>query len=222
MDPISRRAGLLLTVGFGIAGLFGCSGAGGDHGESKAVGQMSLPLTTQGASGTSYRLRNATFVIQSQYYNYGTAGSGSAGYGSAGSGTAGAPGYPQPIIVSSETDPDAQNISVSLEEGSYIVNLQPGWYLEKNSSTGPVPVEATLLTGATQWIYIYRQSTSWAEYSFGIGGREIWLNGKLNIGIDVQETPFGYGGAGGAIGFPTAGRGGSTSGGASGAGGSAP
>ena len=34
----------------------------------------------------------------------------------------------------------------------------------------------------------------------GIEGREIWLNGKLNIGIDVQETPPGEGGWGGAAG----------------------
>lgn len=67
---------------------------------------------------------------------------------------------------------------------------------EKGTASGAQAVEATLLSGVSQWVYVSRQSTSFAEYSFGIGGKEIWLNGKLNIGIDVQETPGGDGGAG--------------------------
>ena len=55
---------------------------------------------------------------------------------------------------------------------------------------------ASLLSGASQWVYVSRQSTSFAQFNFGIGGKEIWLNGKLNIAIDVQETPGG-GGEGG-------------------------
>jgi hypothetical protein len=177
MSQISRRmwTGLLLTAGFSVAGLLGCSG--GQAGDT--LGQMRLPLTTQGASGASYRLRNATFDVQSQYY------SGSAG-GSAG------PGH---VVVSSETDPDATNISLSLEEGYYNVELRPGWSMEKTSSSGTETVEATLLSASSQWVYVSRLSTSWAEFSFGIGGREIWFNGQLNIAIDVQETPGGsYGG----------------------------
>jgi len=80
------------------------------------------------------------------------------------------------------------------------VQLQPGCSLEKSSGSGTETVEATRLSGSTQWVYVYRQSTTWAEFSSGIGGREIWLNGKLNIGIDVQETPPGEGGWGGAAG----------------------
>jgi len=182
--------GLLLTSALSLGVLGGCSGAGGAGESEKVFGQMELPLTTQGASGVKYRLRDATFTVQSQYYYYGSAGSGSGGAG----------GYPAPVIVSSETDPDATNISLSLEEGYYYVNLSPGWHLEKVTPAGTEAVEATLLSGETQWVYISRQSSSWAEYSFGIGGREIWLNGQLNIGIDVQETPGGEGGAGGYAG----------------------
>jgi len=128
-------------------------------------------------------LRNATFVIRPQYYSdYEEAGSGGTSSG--------------PISVSSETDPSAKNISVSIPEGYYYVQLGSGWSMEKVTSAGAQTVEATLLSGATQWVYVSRQSTSWAEYSFGIGGKEIWLNGKLNIGIDVQETPNGAGGEG--------------------------
>jgi len=133
-------------------------------------------------------------------------------------GSAGLGGNPGTVIVSSETDPDATNISVSLEEGYYYVNLTPGWHLEKVTPAGAEPVEATLLSGEYQWVYISRQSSSWAQFSFGIGSREIWLNGQLNIGFDVQETPGGAGGAGGFAGWGnTAGwsAGGWTSGGAS-------
>jgi len=202
MKQLSRRLwmGFLLSAGVGMVSLVGCSGSGGRDTESAALGQMSLPLTTQGASGVTYRLRNATFVVQSQFYDY--------EYGDAGAG--GSAGTPGRRVVSSETDPNARNISLSLEEGYYRVELLPGWRMEKTSSSGSQPVEATLLSGANQWVYVSRQYTSWAEYSFGIGGREIWLNGKLNIAIDVQEMPGvgGEGGVGGAIELPAAGMGG--------------
>jgi hypothetical protein len=187
--------GLLLAGALSLGALGGCSGAGGDSEGEKVFGQMALPLTTQGASGVTYRLRDATFVIQPQYYIYDSAAAG------AGGSVGGAGGNPGTVIVSSETDPDATNISVSLEEGYYYVNLSPGWHLEKVTSAGAEPVEATLLSGEYQWVYISRQSSSWAEFSFGIGSREIWLNGQLNIGIDVQETPGGSGGAGGFAGI---------------------
>jgi hypothetical protein len=79
--------------------------------------------------------------------------------------------------------------------------------MEKTTSSGAQPVEATLLSGGYQWVYVSRQSTSWAEFSFGIGGREYWLNGKLNIAIDVQEAAGagGEGGGGGAAGAPEGG-----------------
>jgi len=187
---------LLLAAGLSAVGLVGCSGSGGKDGEPAARGEISLPLTTQAASGTTYRLRNATFVIQSQYYDY--------GYGEAGAGGAGQ--NPGRWVVSSETNPNAQNISLSLEEGYYYVSLQPGWHMEKLGASGAQTVEATLLSGQNQWVYVGRQSTSWAEYSFGIGGREIWLNGKLNISIDVQEAAGAGGiGAGGAAGFTSVG-----------------
>jgi hypothetical protein len=193
MKQISRRmwTGLLMSAGFGVVGLVGCSGSGGRDGESPVLGQMSLPLTTQGASGVTYRLRDATFVVQNPYYDY--------EYGAAGAG--GTSGNPGTVVVSSETNPNASNITLSLEEGYYTVSLQPGWRMEKVGPSGAQTVEATLLSGSNQWVYVSRQSTSWAQFSFGIGGREIWLNGKLNIAIDVQEAA-GAGGMGGAVDTP--------------------
>jgi hypothetical protein len=194
MKRTSRRAwaSLALVAGFGALALQGCSGTGGREGEPEVTGRMNLPLTTQGSSGTSYRLRNATFVIQSQDYYY--ADDGAVGIG-------GSSDVAIPFIsVSSETDPSAANISVSLPEGYYHVRLGSGWSLEKGTAAGPQIVEATLLSGATQWVYVSRQSTSYAEFSFGIGSKEIWLDGKLNIGIDVQEAAAGSSGASGSAG----------------------
>ena len=184
--------GLLLTAGVSAVGLVGCAGSGGSDGQVKESGKIALPLNTPGPNGSTYRLRYATFVIQNQdqYFNpsYGEAGAG----GTANNGA---------VIVSSETNPDATNISVSLEEGYYNVNLQPGWTMEQvfPNDEHAHRITTTLLSGESQWVWVSRQSTSWAEFSFGIGGREIWLNGKLNISISVQERPGG-GGEGGDLG----------------------
>ena len=62
-------------------------------------------------------------------------------------------------------------------------------------------VDATLLSGATQWLYVNPHATTWVEYQFGLGERSIWFNGKVNIGVKVYEDPseiYGAGGEGGA------------------------
>lgn len=193
MKRTSRRLwmGLLLGAGISAAGLVGCSSSGGHD-----LGQMTLPLTTQGASGLTYRLRDATFVVQNQSSAYDHDSGGAAG-------SSGTPGTVV-VVVSSETNPDAATISLSLEEGNYNVRLLPGWRMERVKVNQVQTVEATLLSGSSQWVWVSRQATSWAEYSFGIGGSEVWFNGKLNIAINVQEVPGagGEGGVGGASGFP--------------------
>jgi hypothetical protein len=148
------------------------------------VGQLNLPLTTTAASGTKYRLRHATFHVRRQDAVFEDAAGSGPGNGD--------------TVVSSETDLNAPTISLSLEEGFYSVELQPGWSFEKLGQDGSQSIEVTLLSGATQWVWVARQSTSWAQYDFGIGGREIWLNGQVNISINVQERPGGDAGAAGA------------------------
>lgn len=208
MRRMTRRVGTLLLVAAGL-GLAGCGNAGQGNGEPEnKVGQLALPLVTQGASGTTYRLRDATFNI----YRYGY-------WGGGGSSVGGGGGSVLVTSVSSETDPNAATISVSLEEGSYYLELVPGWHFEQQTSSGWEDVEATLLSGETQYVYVSRQSTSFAEFQFGLGGREIWLNGQLNIGVVLYEEPGGTGGAGGFAGsvgtagsFTTAGFGGAAAG----------
>jgi len=190
MKNVSRRLGTVLLGAFGLA-LVGCSGTGKPAGSSEEkVGNLALPLVTQGASGITYRLRDATFVVQPlSYYGY---GGGPAMAGSGGTGSS-----PGSVTVSSETDPNAPTISLSLEEGQYYVQLLPGWHFEKDGPTGAEPVQATLLSGETQWVWISRHSTSFAEFEFGLGDRTLWLNGELNIGVVLHEDPSEIAGTGG-------------------------
>jgi hypothetical protein len=222
MMKTTRRLGMAMLLAAAGSSLMGCSSSGESSpvAEGESRGQIALPLTTQGNSGVVYRLRDATFNIYRYGYYAGTAGSPSM-MGTAGTattaGTGGSGGSGDVITVSSETDPDAATIKVPLEEGAYFVQLLPGWHFEKQTPEGYEAVEATLLSGDTQWLYVSRLTTIFAEYHFGLGEREIWLNGELNIGVVLHEDPseLGYGGSVGTGGFvgtggsaPSAGAGG--------------
>jgi hypothetical protein len=184
-----RKLGLTLAVGLTLAAVSvaGCSGEG-DVSE-REVGTLALPLSTQGPSGAEYRLRDATFQITNQYWYYGYDSDSSAGQG----GAAG-----QSLTVSSEEDPTARSISVDVERGYYYVRLLPGWRLEKVEGDEASDVEATLLSESTQWVYVSPRSTSFVEFGFGLGDRQLWFNGKLNVDLRVWETPEQYYGASGA------------------------
>jgi hypothetical protein len=199
--------GLGLVVGLAVlagAAAVGCGSEGGGGGGEAELGRgtLRLPLLTEGASGTRYRLRNATFeVIAYNYYYYPYAGS-AGGEGGSGS---------QNITVSSEDDPDATSIALSVERGDYYVRLLPGWHMEKLDAGGATEVEATLLSSDTQWVYVSAHSSSWVEYEFGLGERKLWFNGQLNIEIRIHEDPseiYGSAGQPGVDGLAGAGAGG--------------
>lgn len=210
---MKKSIGWLHLAVFAGWALMGCADSGaGQKQENAEVGKLALPLLTNGPSGTQYQLRNATFQIQSyKYYyeDYGTGGYYNTGIAKGGSyGTTG----PAPIIVSSETNPLAPSIEVDLEEGDYRVTLLPGWSLESvvDGVNTPIP-EVQLLSGDSQWVWVSPHSTSWVSFQFGLGDRAVWFNGKLNVDIQVYETPedyYGptYGGAGGATWEPAGGR----------------
>ena len=187
-----RSMGLGLVAGLAVlAGglVVGCGSDGGDgRGQPESGrGTLQLPLVTEGASGTKYRLRNATFEVVSYryYYDYASSAGGEGGSG------------PQNLTVSSEDDPDATSIALSVERGDYYVRLLPGWHMEKSDAGGAEEVEATLLSSDTQWVYVNPHSSSWVAYEFGLGARSLWFNGKLNIDIRVHEDPSElYGSAG--------------------------
>lgn len=201
---MKKSSGWLPVAVLASSALMGCAGGGADQKDDSAeVGTLALPLITNGPSGAQYQLRNATFQIQSYRYYYEGVGGASVGGATSKSG----PGTsPAPIIVSSETNPSAPSIEVSLEEGDYQITLLPGWSLESvvDGVSTPVP-EVQLLRGETQWVWVSPHSTSWVNYQFGIGDRALWFNGKVNIEIQVYENPdqyYGpsYGGSGGSSG----------------------
>jgi hypothetical protein len=189
---------LLAAVGVGC----GNSDANGGS-QTEKLGQIGLPLVTHGASGTKYQLRNAVFEITSPYY-YTTSGVGGAmsatgGNASVDNAATGGAAVPvaNTIIVNGDDYPDSDSIQVDIAEGSYTVALHPGWQLQSVIDGVAQDVTATLLTPDVQWVYVSRRSTSWVSFQFGLGDSEIWLNGNLNIQIDVVEDPnqLGTGGA---------------------------
>lgn len=188
----------LVGVGIAALALQGCSGGGGSGGDQPGepqFGSLSLPLVAESPSGTSYRLRDATFEIYGQSMMGGFGGTAAGGFGGGSS--------PPPIIVNSEDDPDAPAITLSLEQGSYSIRLVPGWRMEKVEGGMATPVEATLLSSEWQYLWVSPQTTTWVEYEFGIGDRSVWLNGEVNIGVRVYEDPserYPYGGSGGWMG----------------------
>lgn len=193
-----RSMGLAIWVGLtvGATGLTGCSG---DDGKGREAGTLRLPLLTQAPSGATYRLRDATFEIRNEYYYYEEP-----------SGAGGAGDQSPPItLVSSETNPDASAIDVSVERGYYYVQLRPGWRLEKVEDGVVTDVEATLLSPATQWVYVAARSSTWLEYQFGLGDRSLWFNGKLTLQIAVYEKPSDLYGGGGEPGISQGGWSGS-------------
>jgi hypothetical protein len=194
-----RRRTMGFTVLAGVALVLGAAAgcSNGDGSGEREMGTIALPLSTQGASGAAYRLRDAVFQISSQYsyYGYDYAGEGGGGQG-------------QAITVSSEDDPAAQSIVVDVERGYYYVRLLPGWRLEKVEGETTTDVEATLLSESTQWVYVGARSTSFVEFGFGIGDRAVWFNGKLNIDVRVYESPDELYGSSGAGGEPSTGVGG--------------
>ncbi|WP_437607029.1 hypothetical protein WMF20_39985 [Sorangium sp. So ce834] len=205
MMKMFRGFGAFAVAGMAlVAGLGGCTAQAGD--DEDVFGSISLPLAAEAPSGAQYRLRNATFEIRSGYYYYYEDENVGVGVVTSGGGAS----YPGNLVLtvnSEDEDPDASSILVDLEQGSYNVTLLPGWTFEKVQGGTVTPVEATLLSSQTVYTYVSPHSTTWAQYQFGIGDRALWLNGKLNINIDVYEDPseyyYGQGGAGGAGGFET-------------------
>lgn len=195
-----RWFGMGAMLAFGVIGSQGVTACASDHGgKDDELGTIGVPLGAYSNSGTRYRLRHATFVIRNGDYDYGYGGEGGGGNGDA-------------ITVSSEEDPAAESINLSVERGYYRITLQSGWYMEQEAQDGSFSeVEAQLLSNSTQWVYVSPNSTSWARFSFGIGDREVWFNGNLNIDVTVYEDPDDYyGGYGGHAsgGFGSAGEGG--------------
>jgi|GEM_PF-643598 len=185
----------------------GCGASNTNGSEGESVGKLALPLVTNGPSGVRYQLRNAVFEVTNYgYYWYDVGVGGYAGTGGSTGVTTTAPVSPNVIIVNGDDNPNSDSIQVDLPEGDYSVRLRPGWYLQSVLNGEAETKEAVLLNGDYQWVYVYRHSTSWVSFQFGLGTQELWFNGKVNIGMDVYETPDQYyGGTGGSTWGPAGG-----------------
>ncbi len=122
-----------------------------------SAGSVSLKLTAN-QGGLTYRLRNARFVISN--------------------------GSTIVQTFDSESDPDATLLSASFAIGSYSINLESGWALER-ADTGTV-IEATLVSPNPTAFQILAGSTTHVTYRFSTSLGEITLGtGTLNVGIEV-------------------------------------
>jgi len=139
--------------------------------EQIELGGLSLALTSSDSQGRAYRLRNASFTIEADYYWGYDAGVG-----------------PSTTVVSTETDPDADRISVRLTPGPYRVTLGGDWYIERLSSAGAERVEQVVLLGEPmQYAYVGQDWYYDLEFRFGVDGTLLdFRHGDLNIDIAIE------------------------------------
>jgi hypothetical protein len=174
---------LLIMAAAGAIGSAGCaedSASGKDdpsaNVEVDELGGLSLALTSYDSQGRAYRLRNATFTILPNYW-----------YGDGGVSTE--------TVLSTETDPNADRLSVRLVPGQYTVYLGGEWYIERRTANGPERVEKVVLLSETvQWAYVNQEWFTDLEFRFGVDGELIdFRHGDLNIDIAIElpgEGPY--------------------------------
>ena len=128
----------------------------------QSAGRASLGLRATSTEGNSYRLRDAEFQI-------GTADS-------------------VLITVSSEADPDAPAIVVSLDPGAYLVELLDGWRLERSDADVWVDVQAELVPPQIVPVDVVSDATTQVVFRFLTDGTIVSTDdGTISIGIEVQE-----------------------------------
>ena len=181
----------LAAVACAVAGFVGCSQHDVSQITSDLVpaaatetGQLQLALTSRGASGTLYRLRQASFEI----FRLDEFGS-FAGF------------------LQSENDPLATSLETTLEIGSYQIFLFSGWFLEKVEGNQVTRVQAQLVSPETQDFSISPNGETTVRYRFQTNGEVIEFGqGRLIVQIDVDEQssppPPGDAGPGVTLGEP--------------------
>jgi hypothetical protein len=155
-----------------IAGFAGCSQHDVSRISSDLVpapepeaGQLQLALTSRGASGALYRLRQASFEIFSQDQFGSFAG-----------------------FLQSESDPLATSLETTLDIGNYQIALFSGWFLEKVEGSQVTRVQAQLLSPDTQDFSISPNGETTVRYRFQTNGEIIEFGqGRLIVQIDVDE-----------------------------------
>ncbi|MEY4510832.1 MAG: hypothetical protein RLZZ450_2954 [Pseudomonadota bacterium] len=115
---------------------------------------LTMALTAVDSQGRQYRLRNATFTIQTPYYNF---DGGTSSF---------------VTVASTESDPNAYLITTRLQPNLYSVTLGGDWYIERWGLSGPERVaQSALLTDPTQYVNLY--SDTLIGFRFGVDGTAI-------------------------------------------------
>jgi len=166
------RKGVGVSVLLGVlaltASVTGCS-SGGDQGAESETGKVSMQLTGQ-TNGNTYRLRNARFDVTG----------------------------PTATVLDSESDLMATTLNATLSTGSYSINLEPGWSLERSDAGMFEVVDATLVSPNPKDFQILGGGTTNIAYQFSTNGTIVTIGtGQLSVSISVIEN----GGTGAACSF---------------------
>ncbi len=144
---------------FGAATLVACSSDSQD--ERANVGTVSVALTGTSTSGATYRLRNGAFTVTG----------------------------PTSTTFSTETDPNAASIAVTLQSGAYQLSLADGWYLEKLQNGIFSLVTATLTSANPSSFSIADETTTGVVLQFSSDGEVVQMgDGTLDVSINVDDV----------------------------------
>jgi len=122
-------------------------------------GTLQLPLVAT-SNGQLYRLRDASFVIEG----------------------------PTPLVLDVEEALDQTLLSAPLVVGSYELTLHGEWFLERLDTSGPVRVDATLVSANPVHFEIEASATRAITLSFTTAaGAVSFEQGTLAVGIDVTQ-----------------------------------
>jgi len=147
----------------------GCNTGDTPSGETISTGTLSLPLVTTAASGTQYRLSEASFTLF---------------------------GQTEATTLTLDGDPNATVFTTVLPSGFYQI-LLTSFVLERNNDGVFEQVDAFPLNGSFDGIEILNGTTTSYTIRFQVDASVVVMGeGTLNIDVEVSEfigncTPFG-------------------------------
>lgn len=163
-----------------------------------------MALTARDSDGDQYRLRNAVFQVTGYAYDPSLTQPPAADddAGVAGNGGTGSNPVVSSVTVSTEDNPDAEFINLTLTPGYYTVELiNDSWFLERATETGAWErVDgAELISPKLQAATVVRDQTTSINYRFSVEGEIIDMGtGDLTIGITVEKRQPSTAGSGAA------------------------
>jgi hypothetical protein len=138
------------------------SGCGNSRPDARAEhGTISVALTGSSNSGVRYRLRDADFSISGA----------------------------SELVLSSESDLDAEELAADLPAGDYQVALEEGWSLERETDAGFQAVEAELTSDNPVDFEILDGQNTFVSFRFQAGELVNMGEGSLGIGIEIDDGP---------------------------------